>query len=128
VDLGIKETALVHISEMSDHFVRDPLETVKVGDVLEFRIISLDRDRRRIGLSRKSEGIPSPRQKEKTSAKRERGSPDAAPVKKTAPEGRPDAPRRRPGERPSPRPADRDNDGTMYSPFAEAFRKMRDRG
>ncbi|GHV88902.1 tex protein [Spirochaetia bacterium] len=55
VDLGIKETALVHISEMSDHFVKDPMDAVKVGDVLEFRIISLDLDRRRIGLSRKSD-------------------------------------------------------------------------
>ncbi|GHT00943.1 tex protein [Spirochaetia bacterium] len=55
VDLGIKETALVHISELSDHFVKDPMDAVKVGDVLEFRIISLDLDRRRIGLSRKSD-------------------------------------------------------------------------
>ncbi|MDR0641359.1 MAG: helix-hairpin-helix domain-containing protein [Treponema sp.] len=53
VDLGIKETALVHISELSGHFVKDPLGLVKVGDVLEFKIISLDQERRRIGLSRK---------------------------------------------------------------------------
>ncbi|MDR1444211.1 MAG: helix-hairpin-helix domain-containing protein [Treponema sp.] len=53
VDLGIKETALVHVSELSDHFIKDPLGTVKVGDVLEFKIVSLDTDRRRIGLSRK---------------------------------------------------------------------------
>ena len=54
VDLGIKETALVHISEMSDRFVKNPLETVKVGDTLEFRIIGLDAERRRISLSRKT--------------------------------------------------------------------------
>jgi uncharacterized protein len=60
VDLGIKETALVHISEMSDRFVKDPLEAVKVGDILEFRIISLDLDRRRIGLSRKSGAAADP--------------------------------------------------------------------
>jgi uncharacterized protein len=54
VDLGIKETALVHISELSDHFVKDPLETVKAGDVFEFRIIGLDAERRRISLSRNS--------------------------------------------------------------------------
>ncbi|MDR0670387.1 MAG: RNA-binding transcriptional accessory protein [Treponema sp.] len=53
VDLGIKETALVHISELANHFVKNPLETVKVGDVLEFKIISRDVERRRIGLSRK---------------------------------------------------------------------------
>jgi uncharacterized protein len=126
VDLGIKETALVHISEMSDHFVRDPLETVKVGDVLEFRIISLDRDRRRIGLSRKSGRTPPSRQEERVSQKREHDSLNAGAIKKTAPGKRPDAPPRTPGDRSSPRPADRDNDGTMYNPFAEAFRKMRD--
>jgi uncharacterized protein len=54
VDLGIKETALVHVSELSDRFIKDPLEVVKVGDVLDFKIISLDTDRRRIGLSRKT--------------------------------------------------------------------------
>ncbi len=53
VDLGIKESALVHISELSDHFVKDPMSVVKVGDVLVFRIISLDGERRRISLSRK---------------------------------------------------------------------------
>ena len=58
VDLGIKETALVHISEMSSRFIKDPLDMMKVGDVLEFRIISLDLQRRRIGLSRKSEHKP----------------------------------------------------------------------
>ena len=54
VDLGIKETALVHISELSDSYVKDPMTVVKVGDVLDFRIISLDPDRRRISLSRRS--------------------------------------------------------------------------
>ncbi|HCM25177.1 MAG TPA: Tex-like protein [Treponema sp.] len=55
VDLGIKETALLHISEMSDTFVKDPMEVLKVGDVREFRIIGLDLDRRRISLSLKSD-------------------------------------------------------------------------
>ena len=56
VDLGIKETALVHISELSDTYVSDPMEVVKVGDILEFTIIALDVDRRRISLSRKTGG------------------------------------------------------------------------
>lgn len=56
IDIGIKESALIHVSEMSDRFVKDPLEVLKVGDVKEFRIISLDLARKRIGLSLKSEG------------------------------------------------------------------------
>ena len=55
VDLGIKETALLHISEMSDNFVKDPMGVLKVGDVREFTIIGLDTDRRRISLSLKSD-------------------------------------------------------------------------
>ena len=56
VDIGIKESALIHVSEMSDRFVKDPMEVLKVGDVKDFRIISLDLARKRIGLSLKSEG------------------------------------------------------------------------
>lgn len=55
VDLGIKETALLHISEMGDSFVSDPMEVVKVGDIKEYTIIGLDADRRRISLSLKSD-------------------------------------------------------------------------
>jgi uncharacterized protein len=90
VDLGLKETALVHISELSDHFVKNPLDTVKVGDVLEFRIIGLDKERRRISLSRKS--------KEQRAGSKEQSKPPTPHSKK-------------------------DDDGTMYNPFAAAFGK-----
>ena len=55
VDLGIKETALLHISELSDSFVSDPMGILKVGDIKECTIIGLDADRRRISLSLKSD-------------------------------------------------------------------------
>jgi uncharacterized protein len=55
VDIGIKESALIHVSELSDRFVEDPMDVLKVGDVKQFRIISLDVVRKRIGLSLKSE-------------------------------------------------------------------------
>ncbi|MCR5189029.1 MAG: RNA-binding transcriptional accessory protein [Treponema sp.] len=55
VDIGLHETGLVHLSEMSDSYVENPMDVVKVGDVFEFTIIQLDRDRRRIGLSLKSD-------------------------------------------------------------------------
>ena len=54
IDIGIKESALIHISELSDQFVRDPMDVMKVGDVKEFTIISLDEARHRIGLSLKT--------------------------------------------------------------------------
>ena len=55
VDIGLHETGLVHLSELSDSFVTDPMEVVKVGDVREFTIIQLDTVRRRISLSLKSD-------------------------------------------------------------------------
>ena len=57
VDIGLHETGLVHLSELSDNFVNDPMEVVKVGDVFEFTIINLDKNRRRIGLSLKSDAM-----------------------------------------------------------------------
>ncbi len=55
VDIGLHETALIHVSELSDSFVSDPMEVVKVGDIFEFTIIGLDKDRKRISLSLKSD-------------------------------------------------------------------------
>ena len=55
VDIGLHETALIHVSELSDSFVSDPMEVIKVGDIKEFTIIALDKDRMRISLSLKSD-------------------------------------------------------------------------
>ncbi|MDR1898588.1 MAG: RNA-binding transcriptional accessory protein [Treponema sp.] len=138
-DLGIKETALVHISELSDHFVKDPMEVVKVGQVLEFRIIGLDRDRRRISLSRKSEasrpgGVKEQSEDVRTGGMKKREGPrekgeagearrmKPVAVRKEAPPTAPSSPSAHPGA-----PRDSDNDGTMYNPFAGAFKRMEER-
>jgi uncharacterized protein len=185
VDLGIKETALVHISEMSDRYVKDPLEAVKVGDILEFRIISLDPERRRISLSRKS-GEAADRVG-KADGKADGGAaPKAGAARDAASGGKKrvvavkagggekaksgadghghNAGRIHGGERGSTAGPDRDHaagertrtgtgehnvgggirggrirggetgrpakddDGTMYNPFAEALRKMKEKG
>ncbi len=57
VDIGLHETGLIHVSELSDSFVSDPMDVVKVGDIKEFTIIGLDTDRRRISLSLKSDAV-----------------------------------------------------------------------
>ncbi len=51
VDIGVKEDGLVHISEMSERFVRDPMELVSVGDVVEVMVKGVDLERKRIGLT-----------------------------------------------------------------------------
>ncbi len=53
VDIGVHHDALLHISEMADHFVRDATQEVSVGDVLRVRVTDIDIDRKRINVSRK---------------------------------------------------------------------------
>ena len=53
VDIGVKQDGLVHVSQMADRYVKNPLEVVSVGDVVEVKVISLDLERGRIGLSMK---------------------------------------------------------------------------
>ena len=51
VDIGVHQNGLVHISKMSDHFIRHPSEAVKVGDVITVWVISVDKKKKRISLS-----------------------------------------------------------------------------
>ena len=53
VDIGVKQDGLVHVSKMADRYVKNPLEVVSVGDVVEVKVISIDVERGRIGLSMK---------------------------------------------------------------------------
>lgn len=54
VDIGVHQDGLVHISRLSDRYVRHPSEVVKTGDVVTVRVIEVDRKRNRIALSMKS--------------------------------------------------------------------------
>lgn len=51
VDLGIRESGLVHISELANHYIQDPHEVVSVGDSLRLWVLSVDADKRRVSLS-----------------------------------------------------------------------------
>ena len=53
VDIGVKHDGLVHISEMSDKFVKNPSEIVSVGDVVKVKVIKIDKERQKVGLSMK---------------------------------------------------------------------------
>ncbi len=158
VDLGIKETALLHISEMSDHYIKNPMDLLKVGDVKEFRIIGLDLDRRRISVSLKTQagvgnggsvpaapgtgsadsrpGSPRPEARRVPIVRRDGPAPVTAnrdppprpqggPPPASRPQGGP-PPRRDQGRPSAPQPEGED-DGTMYNPFAEAFKKMKEK-
>lgn len=53
VDIGVKQDGLVHVSELSDKFVKNPLEVVSVGDNVKVKIIDIDREKNNIALSMK---------------------------------------------------------------------------
>ncbi len=56
VDVGVHQDGLVHISQISDRFVKDPAEVVKVGQKLKVRVLEVDLVRRRISLTARSGG------------------------------------------------------------------------
>ena len=110
VDIGVHQDGLVHVSELSDRFIRDPAEVVKTGDKLKVRVLSVDKARKRISLSAKSQ--PS-------------GGGQGAPARsgRDAPPNRPSSPgsarppfRNHGADRSSGRPAGRG--GFSANPFA----------
>ena len=107
VDIGIKESALIHVSEMAERFVKNPMEVLKVGDVKDFTVISVDPVRRRIGLSLKANPKLETAQAElgaRNSSSKDHTEKRQKSVKRAA--------------QPS-----REDDGMTYNPFADLLRK-----
>jgi protein Tex len=69
VDVGVHQDGLVHLSQMSNRFIRDPREAVKVSDVVQIKVISVEVDTRRIGLSMKAVLPPLSRRRRKPQRK-----------------------------------------------------------
>ena len=131
IDIGIKESALIHVSELSNQFVRDPMEVLKVGDVKEFVIISLDGARRRIGLSLKAAVAKPTKTNTAPAREQDHRSPQPsdgarrAQVRVVA-----KAPIKAPERQTNPIPAKvrekqvpREDDGMTYNPFADLLKK-----
>ena len=53
VDIGVKQDGLVHISQLSNKFVKHPMDVVAVGDTVKVKILSVDKDRKKISLTMK---------------------------------------------------------------------------
>ena len=86
VDIGISDSALVHISRLADHFIRDPHDVVSVGDVMRVWVVSIDRERRRVALTaippgQSRKGAPA---KEPASGRSRAPRPQAAPANSPA--------------------------------------------
>jgi uncharacterized protein len=76
VDIGVHQDGLVHLSQMSNRFIRDPREAVKVGDVVQVKVISIETETKRIGLSIKALLPPPVRRRKRP---RHKGSPSDNP-------------------------------------------------
>ncbi|SJZ73841.1 uncharacterized protein SAMN02745152_01095 [Treponema berlinense] len=126
VDIGLHETALIHVSELSDSFVSDPMEVVKVGDVKEFTIIDLDKDRKRISLSLKSDAHT--RLGQTNEGKKPRSSEEGAPRRKVVVVKKGEKPRENAfagsGSR-RPNASRGSDDGLSYNPFAAFFNNQK---
>jgi len=111
VDIGIQQDGLVHLSQMSNRFIRDPREAVKVGDVVQVKIISVDVGTKRIGLSIKALLPSLPRRRnrqrrggEKTASPRSSSGRPANKASKKQPQNTRNASANRDaGRRPRPR-------------------------
>ncbi|WP_062205043.1 Tex family protein [Aureimonas sp. AU12] len=90
VDIGVHQDGLVHVSQLSDRFVKDPSEVVKAGQVVRVRVLEVDPKRKRISLSMKTQadaadgrgtGAPSSREpRPKPADARAPRSPPASPA------------------------------------------------
>ncbi|HPN03394.1 MAG TPA: Tex family protein [Rectinema sp.] len=107
VDIGIKESALIHVSEMAERFVKNPMEVLKVGDVKDFTVISVDPVRKRIGLSLRA----NPKLE---TAQAELGARNGSSKDHTEKRQRSDKRAAQPS---------REDDGMTYNPFADLLRK-----
>ena len=59
VDIGVHQDGLVHISEISDRYIKHPSEALSVGDIVQVRILSVDVPKKRIALSMKQPKAPN---------------------------------------------------------------------
>jgi len=62
VDIGVHQDGLVHISALSDKYIKDPREVVKAGDIVKVKVLEVDVARKRIALTRRLDDAPAPRQ------------------------------------------------------------------
>ncbi|WP_287817451.1 S1 RNA-binding domain-containing protein, partial [Idiomarina sp.] len=105
VDVGVHQDGLVHISALADKFVSDPREVVKAGDIVKVKVLEVDIERKRIGLTmRLSDEAPA-----STSADKPKTKAGNGPKKKPS------------GSSRAPQP----QNSAMGSALADAFAKAK---
>lgn len=125
VDIGLKDSGLVHISQLADRYVQDPHQVVSVGDIVKVWVLEVDKQRRRVSLTMIQPGTRKPPEQRRGKPQREvrpaepaAGSeaPAAAPpaARSRPPAGRPQQGGRPP--RPQQRPAGGNQQGYSKKP------------
>ncbi|WP_298808890.1 Tex family protein [uncultured Psychrobacter sp.] len=111
VDVGVHQDGLVHISQMANDFVADPMNRVKPGDIVSVRVISIDEKRGRIGFSMKPESEKPVRTAAKSTTASTDGEKTSRPRNNNANSDRPNNSRPAADKRPSkPRGKRQDKD------------------
>lgn len=105
VDIGVHQDGLVHISALTDRYVSDPREVVKAGDIVKVKVMEVDVQRKRIGLSMRMNDEPGQDNRSQRSS--------AAPRRNDQPERR------------QPRRDDSSSNSAMGGAFAAAFAKAK---
>lgn len=90
VDIGVHQDGLIHISALSDKFVKDPRDVVKAGDIVKVKVLEVDVARKRIALTRRLDDAPAPRE-ERNAQRGNRDGRDARP-RQDVPQARPQQP------------------------------------
>ena len=69
VDIGVHQDGLVHVSQITDRYIRHPSEALSVGDVVEVTVLSVDEGKKRISLTMREQEDRAPRQERGRSTK-----------------------------------------------------------
>jgi uncharacterized protein len=73
VDVGLKDSGLVHVSQLGQRFVKSPHEVIAVGDIVKVWVLSVDKERRRVSLTMRQPGAPREERKRPPRADKPRG-------------------------------------------------------
>lgn len=112
VDIGVHQDGLVHISAMSDKFIKDPREAAKAGDIVKVKVMVVDEPRKRVGLSMR---MTDSGKEEQAQNKRQQ---------RTKSEGRPSAGRGQQEQKRAPKQGANDKPkGALADAFAKALDK-----
>jgi protein Tex len=142
VDVGVHQDGLVHVSQLADRFVKNPAEVVKVGDKLKVRVLEVDLQRRRIGLSARKQPVEGAQQNraprdqagprdqgaQQPRGPRDQGGPNRGPRDQGGPrggDGRGSAPAGTRQEQPAKgaHQSKNSDEPLRHNPFADRFRR-----